>query len=103
MKRRWIALVALVVIAAGATALLLSRSGIEGRLRERVIQELTERLGGTVELDAVRLGDSVVLEGLRWTAADGPVERLAVARIELDVDGGGLLDGDPGVGGGGVI
>ena len=103
MKRRWIALVALVVIAAGATALLLSRSGIEGRLRERVIQELTERLGGTVELDAVRLGDSVVLEGLRWTAADGPVERLAVARIELDVDGASLLDGDPRVRGVRVI
>ena len=96
MRRRWIVL-PLLVVAIAAAALLFSRSGIEGKLRQRVVEELSDRLGGTVELDTVRLTghDAVVLEGLHWIPDGGPVESLAVARIELDVDGASLLDGEP--------
>ena len=98
MRRKWLlAAVAVAVVAAGAL-LWFSRSGIEGEVRRRVVEELTERLGGEVVLERVRVAghDELILEGFRWVPGEGPgrIQSLAVAAIELDVDAAALVAGD---------
>ncbi len=79
--------------------LLFSRSGIEREVRQLVEVELAGRLGGTVELGAVRATgrDRLVLEDLRWVpeGAGGPVLGLSIAAIELEVDTASLLEREP--------
>ena len=98
MRRKWLlAAVAVAVVAAGAL-LWFSRSGIEGEVRRRVVEELTERLGGEVVLERVRVAghDELVIEGFRWVPGEGQgrIQSLSVAAIELDVDAAALVAGD---------
>ncbi len=98
MKRKWLVAIPALVLVATAVGLWFSRSGIEGEVRERVIEELQARLGGTVELDRVRVAghDEIVLEGFRWIPGDSEsrIRSLSVAAVELDVDAAALVAGD---------
>ena len=88
-----------------AAVVLLSRGGLEGQLRQRLVEELEQRLGGQVELGALHLvsSEKLVLEQLVWTPADGPVARASVDRLELRVDAATLLDGEPVIEGAKVV
>ncbi len=85
--------------------MLLSRGGLEGQLRQRLVQELEGRLGGHVELGELHLvsSEELVLEALVWTPAGGPIARASVERLELRVDAATLLDGEPVIEGAKVV
>ncbi len=86
---------ALIAALGVAVALFAARSGVQGELQQRVVDELQQRLGGEVTVDRVRLRgtDEVELVGVRWLPAGGVLAAAEVERVELTVDAGALLDG----------
>ncbi len=84
------------LIGAGVGVVLGARGGLEEQLRQRVVEEAEQRLGGTVELDRVRVAgpSEVTLEGLRWTPAGGRLSSLQADAVDLTADARALLDGD---------